>query len=319
MIKVGVIGAGNMGKNHIRLLRELSDIYDLCAVYDPDEERLRAQNAEGIRASSEEELIDRCDAVVIAAPSSLHKKIALQVAAKEKHLLVEKPLALSAEDANEIVSAYRSLDKVLMVGHVERFNPTITELEKVIGNEKIIAVNIERCSPADTRIVDTDVVYDLMIHDVDILLNAIFPAIGVSKISAVGTKAYSPSFMDYVDSMFEFENGCVGSIIASRATESKLRRIDIHCRDSFIMADLLDRKISVLRSTILKTSDQSSAYRQENVVSKVFVPNVEPLRAELVHFAHCIDGKETPLTSGESAVRSIETLDKIKKILYKRV
>ncbi len=85
------------------------------------------------------------------------------------------------------------------------------------------------------------------------------------------------------------------------------------------MADLLDRKISVLRSTILKTSDQSSAYRQENVVSKVFVPNVEPLRAELVHFAHCIDGKETPLTSGESAVRSIETLDKIKKNLYKRV
>ena len=119
------------------------------AVYDPDEERLRAQNAEGIRASSEEELIDRCDAVVIAAPSSLHKKIALQVAARENTCWSRKPLALSAEDANEIVSAYRSPDKVLMVGYVERFNPQLLLSLKKLSVMKIIAVNIERCSPAE--------------------------------------------------------------------------------------------------------------------------------------------------------------------------
>lgn len=175
MIKVGIIGAGNMGKNHIRLTKEMHDIFDLCSVYDPDVKRLNDLLVTDIAALSEDELIDKCDAVIIAAPSSLHKRIALKAAKAGKHLLVEKPLALSAEDAKEVVDAYKGTDKVLMVGHVERFNSAVLELEKILENEEIVAVNIERCSSMDTRIQDTDVVYDLMIHDVDILLNAILP------------------------------------------------------------------------------------------------------------------------------------------------
>lgn len=316
MIKVGIIGAGNMGKNHIRLTKEMRDIFDLCSVYDPDVKRLNDLGVTDIAASSEDELIEKCDAVIIAAPSSLHKRIALKAAKAGKHLLVEKPLALSSEDAKEVVDAYKGTDKVLMVGHVERFNSAVLELEKILENEEIVAVNIERCSSMDTRIQDTDVVYDLMIHDVDILLNAILSGCEIERLSSVGTKVYSANYMDFVESLFKFNTGVVASIISSRTTEDKLRRIDIHCRDSFIKVDLLDKKINILRSTVLKSIGNSSAYKKENVTEKIYVPNVEPLREELKHFQKCIETGSIPKTSGESALRSIGVLDSIKEGLY---
>ncbi|SFB94460.1 Gfo/Idh/MocA family protein [Butyrivibrio sp. YAB3001] len=316
MVKVGIVGTGNMGKNHIRLTKEMHDRFELCAVYDPDESRVKSLEVSDIATASEEELIDKCDAVIIAAPSSLHKQIALKAASAGKHLLVEKPLSLSTQDANEIVEAYKNLDRVLMVGHVERFNSAVIEMEKVLQKEEIIAVNIERCSSKDNRIKDTDVVYDLMIHDVDILLNAILPNNEIVSLSSAGTRVYSHNYMDYVQSLFKFDNGVVASIVSSRATEDKLRRIDIHCKNSFIKVDLLDKKISILKSTVLKSLGNGSAFKKENMMTKVFVPNIEPLRAELKHFGYCIENKTSPITCGKSAVRSIEVLDIIKGQLY---
>ena len=317
MLNIGVIGAGNMGKNHIRLTKEMHDKFNLCAVYDPDTERLRNLEVTDIAVSSENELIEKCDAIIIAAPSSLHKSIAMKVARARKHLLVEKPIALSVEDAQEIVDAFDGTGKVLMVGHVERFNSAVMELEEVIKNEEIIAINIERCSSMDTRIKDTDVVYDLMIHDVDILLNALHPGRKIKKISSVGTKVYSEKYLDYVETLMEFEGGVVASIISSRATEDKLRRIDIHCKDSFIKADLLTKCLSVLRSTRLESlSNFRAVYKKENITEKIYVPVIEPLREELKHFYSCImEGKEAR-TSGAAAIKSMAVLDLIKRDIY---
>ncbi|WP_022750265.1 Gfo/Idh/MocA family oxidoreductase [Lachnobacterium bovis] len=317
MINIGIIGAGNMGKNHIRLTKEMHDRFNLCAVYDPNRERLQELEVEDIAVESEDELIDKCDAVIIAAPSSLHKELALKVAKAGKHLLVEKPLALSCEDAKEIVRAFEASKKILMVGHVERFNGAVTELEEVLKDEEIIAVNIERCSSMDTRIKDTDVVYDLMIHDVDILLNAILPGKKLKRIISFGTKSYSENYMDYVESLMEFEGGVIASIISSRTTEDKLRRIDIHCKKSFIKVDLLNKRISILRRTRLEsTSKFTAVYKKENITEKIFVPNVEPLREELKDFQRSIENDKAVKTSGKSALRSVEILDIIKKDIY---
>lgn len=316
-IKVGIIGVGNMGKNHLRLVREMTNVFEFIGVADPDKERVSQLGIQEDFHLSEDELIDRAEAVVIAAPSSYHKSIALKVAGKKKHLLVEKPIALSEADALEVVEAFKGTGKVLMVGHVERFNPTVLEMEKILQDEKIVAMHVERCSSMDKRISDTDVVYDLMIHDVDIVLNALNPGAEVKKIASFGKKVYSENYVDYVESAMQFDNGVIASVISSRTTESKIRRVFVHCENGFVDADLLNRTLSISRKTTYHLNvGYDPVYKQENVIEKVFVSNVEPLRAELQHFHDCIiEGKE-PRTSGELAAKSIHVLDMIKADLY---
>jgi predicted dehydrogenase len=316
-IKIGIIGAGNMGKNHIRLTREMTNEFEFVGVFDPDKERVKTLGLLDKYYDTEDALIDASDAIVCAAPSSLHKDIALKVAKAGKHLLMEKPLALSTEDAQEVVDAFKDTKQVLQVGHVERFNPVVLELEKIIKDEEIVSVHIERCSSMDKRISDTDVVYDLMIHDVDILMNSLIPDAQVKKINSLGAKVYSDNYMDYVDSLFSFDNGAIASIISSRATESKIRRAFIHCKNAFIDADLLHRTLTISRKTTYHLDvGYDPVYRQENIVEKVFVSNEEPLKAELKHFYNCIEESKPAKTSGKTALRSIAILDKIKEELY---
>lgn len=316
-VKVGIIGAGNMGKNHIRLTRELNNEFELIGVHDPDEERINMLGLFDQYYDNEDDLINAVDAVIIAAPSSLHKKIALKVATAGKHLLVEKPIALSAPDAQDVVDAFAKTERVLQVGHVERFNPVVLELEKIVKNEDVVAVHIERCSSMDRRISDTDVVYDLMIHDVDILINGLMSNTEVTSVVSQGSRVYSKDYMDYVESLFKFDNGVVASVVSSRTTESKIRRIQVHCRNSFIDADLLNRSLTISRKTTYNLDvGYDPVYRQENIVEKVFVSNEEPLRAELKHFHDCIaEGKPTK-TNGKSATKCIRVLDIIKEQLY---
>lgn len=316
-VKVGIIGAGNMGKNHIRLAREMNNDFDFVGVFDPDENRINTLGLSDCYFKTEEELIEAVDAVIVAAPSSLHKRLALKVAAAGKHLLVEKPIALSAADGQEIVEAFANTKQVLQVGHVERFNPVVLELEKIVSNEDVVAVHIERCSPMDRRISDTDVVYDLMIHDVDILVNGLMSGANVESVTSLGAKVYSDKFMDYVESMFKFDNGVIGSVVSSRTTESKIRRIQLHCRNAYIDADLLHRILTISRKTAYTLDiGYDPAYRQENVVEKVFVSNEEPLRAELKHFHDCIEESKPAKTSGKSAIKSVKVLDTIKEQIY---
>lgn len=316
-VKIGIIGAGNMGKNHIRLTREMNSEFEFVGVFDPDKERVKTLGLSDCYFDSEEALIEAVDAVIVAAPSSLHKSIAIKVAAAGKHLLLEKPIALSAADGQEIVDAFANTKQVLQVGHVERFNPVVLELEKIVKNEDVVAVHIERCSPMDKRISDTDVVYDLMIHDVDILLNGLMADANVVSVSSLGAKTYSEKYMDYVESLFRFDNGVVGSVVSSRTTESKIRRIQLHCKSAYIDADLLHRTLTISRKTAYTLDvGYDPAYRQENVVERVFVSNEEPLRTELKHFHDCIEESKPAKTSGKSAVKSVKILDTIKEQIY---
>lgn len=311
-IRIGVIGAGSMGRNHVRILSEERSGFQFVGFYDSDESRAREISEQfSVRAFPEiEALLEQIDAVTIAAPSLFHCEIALEAARRGVHALVEKPIALTSADAEKINAAFTSAGLILSVGHVERFNPVVTELCKLIRPEDLLALEVRRYGPRNTRITDADVVQDLMIHDIDLVCNVLMKG-QTAEISSMGTSVYSGK-LDYVQSLMKFEGGAVASLGASRVTESKVREIVVHTKESYIHADLLARSLTVLRNTNLVIGEgKESAYRQDSVTQKIFVPLAEPLRMELLDFRDCVLRGRTPAANGAAACRAIEIAERI--------
>lgn len=315
-IKIGVIGAGNMGRNHIRLTAEIPE-FELIGIFDTNRETKRVAEQYNVQYFPElDELLSSVQAVVIASPSSTHLQTALRVSEKGLHALVEKPLGLDSQDAKAICDAFQKSKTVLAVGHVERFNPVVSEVEKMIESEKIIAINTRRFSPKDTRINDADVLQDLLIHDLDIVLNGLNKS-KIKKLHANGRTAYNERLVDYVHSIVEFENGVLATLEASRTTEDKIREINIHTVNSFIRMDLLNKTLTITRRTNYKLDmGYNPTYRQENITEKVFIPMVEPLRAELLNFAESIRNTHPPRAGGEKALYVLSVIDEMKKQIY---
>lgn len=309
-IRMGVIGAGSMGKNHLRVISETPS-FELIGLYDTNAENAqkaaqlyRAQAFDDMRG-----LLDAVDAVSIAVPSSQHLEVALEAARVGRHIMLEKPIALNPADGQQIIDACASSGVVLMVGHIERYNPVISELIKVLENERIFALSFRRLSPFDPRTADASVVEDLMIHDID-LLCALVEA-PVLHIASQGLCIHSNK-VDYVHTQLRFENGIAADITASRITESKVRRLEVTAQDAYIVADLLNRTVDIMRQTrFLPGMERGMSYRQENVVERVFVPMGEPLRAEFAHFAECVISGAHPRTDGKSALKALTICERI--------
>jgi len=312
-LKIGVIGTGHMGRNHLRVLKDLNNEFELVGFTDKAEANIKlAEETYKIKYYKEtEELLKDVDAVVIAAPSSLHKEIGLMAAKHKVHALIEKPIALSEEDGKMLCEEFEKNNVKLMVGHVERYNPVVSELKKIIDNEKIISIEAKRCSPFDPRISDTNVIYDLMIHDIDIVFNYL----NTNSIEDIASKAVnvkSNNRADYVQAVVQHENGTISSLVASRVTEDKVRIIDVHTENCFIRADLLNKTLTVSRKTTFDLNvGYVPTYKQENIIEKIMIPNVEPLKEEHLEFAKAIKENRTPLTSGKDATKAVEIAEKI--------
>lgn len=309
-IKIGVIGTGNMGKNHVRVYDSMPE-FELVGVYDANQETAK-QMAEqyGVQAfQTPEDLFEQVEAVSIAAPSSLHHDLTIRAAQAGCHVLVEKPIALNVEDAQEMIDACEKNHVVLMVGHVERYNPAVIELMKVLESEKLIALDFKRMSPYDPRISDANVVQDLMIHDIDVL-NAIVKD-PIEKLASQGAKVFSNK-LDHVQAMIRYESGILASITASRVTESKVREIQINTESAYIVVKFIERSIEIMRKTNFNLDvGHSMSYRQENIVERVFVPLSEPLRNEFAHFAQCIREGVQPQTDGRMSLKALQLCEMI--------
>jgi len=255
-------------------------------------------------------LIQNVDAVVIAAPTFLHHTLSKLALTAGKHVLVEKPIAESVEQAKELVELAAKNKLILQVGHVERFNGAILELGKIVDTPMLI--ESRRLAPFNARIKDVGVVLDMMIHDIDIVLNLVNS--DVVTVHAVGQKFVS-EHEDVATVVLKFANGCVATIAASRNTQAKIRTLNITDKNAYIKLDFADQEIELHRQASSNTqmSLESIRYKQESIVEKIFVHKDNPLKQEHEHFVKCILGKDTPQVQGDNDIKTLEIAHKILK------
>ena len=311
-LKIGVIGTGHMGRNHVRNISD-EKRFDFVGIYDVDYEHAsEIAGTYGTKAFKEMDgLLSEVDAVVVAAPSSLHKEIGLQVAAHGVHALIEKPLATTSEDAQALTDAFEKAGLIHQVGHIERFNAVVQETKKILADKKIFYIEAHRYSPfsGSGRIKDVSVIEDLMIHDIDIVCDLMEPA-EVVDIRGNGELIKSGA-TDFATCMLDFSTNAHAVVNASRVSQSKERTIEIHTDDSVIYADLLNKTLTVTKGTeMMVDSGESGAYKQDAVVQKIFVPIIEPLRAELQSFYESVVNNERVLVDGRVAMRAIQICEK---------
>ena len=312
-VKVGVIGIGNMGWHHARVLSLLKDA-DLVGVADPDGDRgALAVDQFGCRWFADyRTMLSEVEAVCIAVPTLLHHPVGLACLEAGLHVLIEKPIAASQDEATALISAANDAGRLLQVGHIERFNPAFRELTKVVANEEVVVLEGRRHSPHADRANDVSVVLDLMIHDIDLMLE-LAQAPVVRLAAAGGRSADGP--IDYVNATLGFENGVVASLTASKMSHRKIRSLSAHCRSSLVETDFLNHTLHIhRRAHEWYSADHGELlYRNDGFIEEVSTTSIEPLYAELEHFLQCVRGRETPAVDGLQASRALRLADLIEQ------
>ena len=312
-VKVGVIGIGNMGWHHARVLSLLRDA-DLIGVADPDHERGHLATEQfGCRWFADyREMLSEVEAVCIAVPTLLHHPVGLACLQAGLHVLIEKPIAASQDEATALINAAHQAHRLLQVGHIERFNPAFRELIKVVANEEVVVLEGRRHSPHSDRANDVSVVLDLMIHDIDLVLE-LAQAPVVRLAAAGGRSAEGP--IDYVNATLGFENGVVASLTASKMSHRKIRSLSAHCRSSLVETDFLNHTLHIHRRAHewVSADHGELLYRNDGFIEEVSTTSIEPLYAELEHFLQCVRGRETPAVDGLQASRALKLADLIEQ------
>ncbi|MBD2487018.1 Gfo/Idh/MocA family oxidoreductase [Aulosira sp. FACHB-615] len=313
-IRVGVVGVGNMGQHHARVLSSMKDV-ELVGVADINVERgLETASKYKVRFFEDYcDLLPHVEAVCIAVPTRLHYAVGINCLLAGIHVLIEKPIAASISEAESLVNAAAESGCILQVGHIERFNPAFQELSKVLKTEELLALEAHRMSPYSHRANDVSVVLDLMIHDIDLMLE--LAASPVVKLTASGTRALDSGYLDYVTATLGFANGIVATLTASKVTHKKIRRIVAHCKNSFTEADFLKNEILVHRQTTTNLTDNRQLlYKQDGLIEKVSTTNIQPLSAELEHFINCVHGGNQPSVGGEQALKALRLASLIEQM-----
>ncbi len=316
-VKVGVIGIGNMGWHHARVLSLLKDA-ELIGVADLNSERgaLAKQQFNCDWFPNYEDLLPQVEAVCIAVPTLFHHKVGIHCLKAGKHVLIEKPIAASQQEATELIEASNAKQRLLQVGHIERFNPAFKELTKVLTDEEVVVLEARRHSPHADRANDVSVVLDLMIHDLDLVLE--LANAPVERLAAVGGCSLNGP-IDYVNATLGFSNGVIASLTASKMSHRKIRSLSAHCKKSLVETDFLNHTLHIhRRAHEWYSADHGELlYRTDGFVEEVSTTSIEPLYAELEHFLQCVRGLETPAVDGLQASRALILADLIEKAVEK--
>ena len=283
MIKIGVIGAGHLGKIHINCIKDIKN-YELVGFYDSNEEKsIKISEELKIKHfSSMDELIDNVDVVDIVTPTIAHFECVSKALRKSKHVFVEKPLTFTLEEAKELIKLTEEANVKVQVGHVERFNPAFIAAKPYCSQPMFIESH--RLAQFNPRGTDVSVILDLMIHDIDIVLSVVKS--NIKRISASGVAVVSET-PDIANARIEFDNGCVANLTASRISIKSMRKTRFFQKDAYISVDFLDKESKIFRLTNVKDTENENPFAMtidlgENKGKKLIYydsPEIKPINA----------------------------------------
>lgn len=313
-VRIGVIGVGRMGMNHMRVLSGLAGV---CLSGASDLDPVRRDAAEqcyrvAVRADFRD-LAGACDAVVVSTPPEAHYGPAAWCLEHGIHVLVEKPLCDDVDNAAKLVSLAASRGLVLAVGHTERFHPCFQEFRRLTGESRIRTVETKRLSPPDNRDTGADVCLDLLIHDIDMVLSLTGGT--VRKARADGIRG-AGGRLEHVTAGLAFEDGALATCEASRIAQKRLRQLSASTDDAFITADFISRQVEIMRQfqvSPYKGAVAGHGYVQSASVEVEIVPGTEPLTLELADFASACASGARPAVSGEDGLKALELAHRIRR------
>ncbi|WP_077706191.1 Gfo/Idh/MocA family protein [Virgibacillus dokdonensis] len=301
-MRVGVIGTGNMGENHIRTYLSMYDHCQLIGIYDKDTiKRDKIAKKYNIKPfSSLNYLLKEVDAVSIAVPTEFHYDIGLICIQNNVHMLLEKPMTSTVEQAEDLIYKSSKAGVIIQVGHIELFNPLIHELLKLIKNKKIIGIEFQRMGPYNKRLENVDVVNDLMIHDIYILQEILQDTF--IDIQALGK--IMDGTIKHAVVIAASTKEIIIQLSASFKSQNKVRTIQILTEDAFIEANLLKKEIKIQSSIFTKTLTVDDS--------------IQPLQVQLTDFLNCIRFKKEPSVSGNEGIKALLMTNKISEEIYKK-
>jgi predicted dehydrogenase len=299
--RVAAIGVGHLGRHHARILSSLPGA-TLVGVVDvkPDRAAEIAASFQTTPFTDYHDLIGRVDAVSIAVPTQAHLEVAAPFLDRGIPVLVEKPLARSVEEADQLIALAAARGTVLAVGHTERFNPAVAAAARYIEGPRFVEVH--RLGTFPERSLDIDVVFDLMIHDLDIVLSLVGGT--VSSVEAVGVPVLTGR-VDIANARLRFENGCIANITASRISRDRVRKIRFFQPDAYLSIDYAAQEVEMYRLV------KGSAPRPGIEGGKLEVPREEPLVRELADFLDAVRTGRPPLVTGQDGRRALELAQRI--------
>ncbi|RZH66926.1 Gfo/Idh/MocA family protein [Natrinema altunense] len=307
-IRAGVVGVGSMGENHARVYGELAGV-ELVGVTDRDDEVAAGiATRYGTDALALETLCDRCDVVTVAVPTPAHYETVSTCLEAGVHVLVEKPIAETVEQGHALAEQAREAGLVLQVGHIERFNPAVQTVAELIDDLDVISVEAERLGPPIDRTAPGNVIFDLMVHDVDIVGSLLDDK--PHSLAAMGTDngQYATATIEYDD--------VIATVTASRLTQKKVRTLTVTARECLVEVDYLEQSVLIHRDSYPEyvADDGQPRYRHESVVERPRIDSGEPLRNELESFVEAVRTGSTPAVTAEDGIAALETVKLIDRL-----
>ncbi len=314
MLKAAVIGLGSMGRNHARVYREIENVH-LCGVVDSNKTTVanvsRLQFTPGFESVDELLKADRPDLVSLAVPTSMHFEFAMQLVEQGIHVLVEKPITQTVEQAERLVAAAQSHGVTLAVGHIERFNPVIVELRRRLGEGmlgRLYQLHAHRLSPYPSRISDTGVVMDLASHDIDLMLHLVNEP--VVRLFGETLGSINDDREDLFNGMMKFRSGAVGILDVNWMTPRKVRTLTLTGSRGMFTCDLLRQELFFYENNSAPSQwDQLSILHgvSEGNVLGIRIERKEPLRAEIEDFIRAVSDGVRPRVDGQDARETLRT------------
>ena len=318
--KIGVVGAGHLGKHHIKHLSNHKGV-DFVGVFDTNEDSLKniCDEFSVKPLQSLEELISLCEAVNIVTPTNTHFDIARKFLNQKKDVFIEKPLTNTVEEALSLINLAKTNECIIQVGHIERFNPTINKLKELVDNPHYI--EIERLAPFQARGTEVPVVLDLMVHDIDLILEMVDSPL--ESIQASGAKMMSNS-IDLAHAHIKFQNGVVANLKSSRIAQNYVRKIRTYQKNFYSITDLMIPQIELYGlkhhnafSKELKSQEVETNTGLKTLYYEKFIPeNKDALLEEINDFIHCINTRSKPNVDGKAGANALEIALKIENEIF---